>query len=145
MKLGENLEPLTVHDFDVSEPVCKLVLAVLEAIPETCAEEFPSFSVVERKSPLSTHVEREEIDDVAVLCIDPQLAYENHDIALGTLAHEFAHIFLGHTGHETLDDEYAADAMARRWGFTKEVDAMRSDVGPPTEDKNVQQPYHGHG
>ena len=44
MKLAENLEPLTVYDFDASEPIRKLVLAVLEAIPDTCAEEFPSFS-----------------------------------------------------------------------------------------------------
>ena len=55
------------------------------------------------------------------------------DVVIGNLAHEFAHVFLKHTGKGGLLDEHEADRLARRWGFAKEIRAIRHYLGPPTE------------
>jgi len=129
MKIGDELEPLTVYYYDVSAAIDRLVRHVLKIIPDHYTEEFPSFSVFERYSRWGAHVEEEG----NIFC-DPSLLNLPWDVAIGTLAHEFAHVFLGHTGKGGLGDEREADALACRWGFRKQIEAIRKIYGPPTED-----------
>ena len=59
MKIGDELEPLTVYYYDVSAAIDRLVRHVLKIIPDHYTEEFPSFSVFERYSRWGAHVEEE--------------------------------------------------------------------------------------
>ena len=128
MDINSELEPLTVYNYEVSSAMDTLVKCVLKRIPDSYAEEFPSFSVFESHSPWGAHVEREG----NVVC-DPSLLGLPKDVAIGTLAHEFAHLFLGHTGRGGLQDEYQADELAYQWGFVEELKAMRLCFGPSTD------------
>lgn len=128
VNIDDELEPLTVHNYDVSPVMDGLIRHVLKMIPEHYTEEFPSFSVFEVYSRWGAHVEEENI-----FC-DPSLLNLPRDVAIGTLAHEFAHVFLRHTGKGGSGDEHEADALACRWGFRKQVEAMRECYGPPTEE-----------
>ena len=69
-----------------------------------------------------------------------KLRLVSHEVALGTIAHEIAHVALGHPRirpDEYAADfeayEYAADDLGREWGFTEEIDEMRHKYGPPTQ------------
>lgn len=106
----------------------RLVRSVLEFIPNKYADKFPSFSVFEFHSPWDAHVEPE-----GSVFLDPSLLNLPRNIAVGIIAHEFAHIFLGHTGKGGLHDKREADALASKWGSTEEVKAMRQHLGPPTD------------
>ena len=130
VKIDDELEPLTVHSYDVSPPMNGLIRHVLKAIPDSYAEDFPSFSVFETRSPWEARVEHE-----ANVFFDPKLLDMPRDVAIGTLAHEFAHVFLKHTGKGGLLEDHKADALACRWGFTEEITAMRQDSGPPTDEE----------
>lgn len=127
MNIDDELEPLTVYNYDVSSGMDSLVKYVLRVIPDDYAEQFPSFSVFEAYSPWHAHVE----EGGKIFC-DSSLLNIAKDIAIGTLAHEFAHLFLGHPVSGGLEDEYKADELACQWGFQKEVAAMREQFGPPT-------------
>ena len=129
MNIDNELEPLTVYNYDVSPEMDRLVRHILKMIPDCYTEEFPSFSVSETYSPWGAHVE----EDGKIFC-DPNLLNLPYDAAIGTLVHEFAHIFLRHTGKGGLGDEHEADALACHWGFKKQIEAMRKHCGPPTED-----------
>ena len=59
MDINSELGPLTVYNYEVSSAMDTLVKCVLKRIPDSYAEEFPSFSVFESHSPLGAHVERE--------------------------------------------------------------------------------------
>jgi len=98
-------------------------------IPDSYTEEFPLFSVFEAYSPWDAHVEEGKI-----FC-DPKLLNMPRDVAIGALAHEFAHLFLRHGmgGKGDLRKEHEADALACQWRFTEEVKAMRQYFGPPTD------------
>ncbi|MFB3881460.1 MAG: hypothetical protein ACE149_09350 [Armatimonadota bacterium] len=54
------------------------------------------------------------------------------DVAKGAIAHEFAHVYLDHRWRadaskaETGAAEVAADGVARRWGFTRELAALQA-------------------
>ena len=133
MDFEADWEPLTVYDYEVSPPLDKLIRHVLKIIPNKYLEEFPSFSVSESVSPWSAHVERENIEDEGKITFDPKLLTMPKSVAIGIIAHEFAHLFLGHIGHGGLKDEDAADALASQWGFAKEVKALRRKLGPTTE------------
>jgi hypothetical protein len=126
MDIDSKLEPLTVYNYDVSPAMGSLIRQVLKWIPDEYTKQFPSFSVFEAHSPWDAHVE-----DGKVFC-DPNLLELPKDVAIGTLAHEFAHVFLGHMG-ESLAEDYEADDLACQWGFTKEVGAMREQFGPPID------------
>jgi hypothetical protein len=54
-------------------------------------------------------------------------------VAIGLIAHEFAHLFLNHDGGGGLKDEDTADAFASQSGFAKKVKAMRRKLGSATE------------
>lgn len=127
MDIDSELEPLTVYNYEVSPAMDNLVRHVLKVIPDSYTEEFPSFSVFERYSRWGAHVEEEG----NIFC-DPSLLDVPKDVAIGTLAHEFAHLFLGHTGKGGLREEYEADALAHQWGFKEQIRAMRNIAGPPT-------------
>ena len=47
-------------------------------------------------------------------------------VARGTIAHEFAHVFLRHY-RPSEQCEREADQTAREWGFTRDIAALRSD------------------
>lgn len=129
MEIDDELEPLTVYHYDVSPLLDVLVRHVLETIPDSYADEFPSFSVFEAHSAWGAHVEEGKI-----FC-DSSLLDMPRAIAIGTLAHEFAHLFLRHPVAGGLQDEYKADELACQWGFTEEVRAMRQHLGHPTEER----------
>ena len=117
MNIDDELEPLTVYHYDVSPAMNRLVTHVLKMIPDHYTEDFPSFSVFERYSRLGAHVE----EGGNIFC-DPSLLNLPWDVAIGTLAHEFAHVFLKHTGKGGLGDEREADDLACRWGFRKQME-----------------------
>lgn len=129
MNIDDQLEPLTVYNYDVSPAMDGLIKHVLKMIPERYTEKFPSFSVFECHSPWDAHVEPE-----GLVFLDPSLLNLPRNIAVGIIAHEFAHVFLMHIGKGGLGDEHAADALACRWGFRKQLEAMRESCGPPTEE-----------
>jgi hypothetical protein len=54
--------------------------------------------------------------------LDPGLPKYPDDVARGLIAHEFAHIVLGHDAGGR-ENETAADDLARSWGFSGEIDA----------------------
>jgi len=111
----------------------KLVRHVLKVIPNKYVEEFPSFSVFESVSPWGAHIERESAEDEGKMSLDPKILKMPKSVAVGLIAHEFAHLFLNQTGGGGLKDEYAADAFASQWGFAKEIKVMRRKLGSPTE------------
>ncbi len=130
MEIDDELEPLTVYSYEVSSPPLDVLIRhVLKTIPDSYADEFPSFSVFEAHSAWDAHVDEENI-----IC-DSRLLDMPRAIAIGTLAHEFAHLFLRHPVAGGLQDEDDADELARQWGFTQEVRAMRQEYGPPTEER----------
>ncbi len=135
MEFNSKLAPLTVYNYKVSSAMDTLVRYVLKRIPDSYAEEFPSFSVFESHSPWGAHVEREDIEEEGKIFCDPRLVNMAKNVAIGTLAHEFAHLFLGHTGAGSLQGEYQADELACQWGFMDEVKAMRQHFGPPSEER----------
>jgi len=61
MNINSDLEPLTVYHYEVSPTLDDLVKHVLAVIPDSYAEEFPSFSVFESYSPWGAHVEEGKI------------------------------------------------------------------------------------
>jgi len=127
MKIEGDLEPLTVYSYHVSPAMDDLVKNVLKRIPESYTEDFPSFSVSESPSEWGAHVDEENIN------LDSDLLNEPKDVAIGTIAHEFAHLFLGHAAPGSLQDEYEADTLAKKWGFKKQIKAMRKRYGPPSD------------
>ena len=133
MDIDAEFEPLTVFSYKVSPDMDTLIKHVLKAIPNKYAEEFPSFSVFEAKSRWGAQVERESIEDEGKIFFDPKVLKMPKDVAIGLIAHEFAHLFLGHDGGGGLKDEDAADAFAIQWGFAKEVKSMRKKLGSATE------------
>ena len=128
MNIDNELEPLTVYNYEVSPDMDRLVRCVLKMIPDYYTEDFPSFSIFETRSSWGAHVESEG----KIFC-DPSLLNQPRDVAIGTLAHEFAHVFLRQTGNGGLKDEHEVDALACRWGFKKQIEALRDYIGPPTE------------
>ncbi len=48
-------------------------------------------------------------------------------VARGTVAHEFAHVALEHY-EPSEESESQADEQARQWGFSEEIDALKSDA-----------------
>jgi hypothetical protein len=74
------------------------------------------------------------VDDERNIFCDSSLLNLPSDVAIGTLAHEFAHVFLRQTGKRGLRDEREADALASRWGFKKQIEAMRELYVPPAEE-----------
>ena len=67
------------------------------------------------------------------ILLDPRLLDMGKDVAIGTLAHEFAHLFLAHTGAGSLQGECEASELACQWGFPDDVRVVCQHFGPPTE------------
>ena len=132
MNIDRKLEPLTVYQYMVSAAMDSLVRHVLAVIPDSYAEEFPSFSVFEAPSPWGAHVEEGGEGEGTIYC-DSSLLRLSSDVTIGTLAHEFAHLFLRHHGLGGLREDWEADALASKWGFTEQIKAMRQHIGPPTD------------
>jgi len=132
MNIDSEFEPLTVYHYDVSPGLDVLIRHVLETIPDSYTEGFPSFSVFEFPTHHGAKVEDADVGDGKIYC-DPRLLSMPRNVAVGTLAHEFAHLFLRHPNVGDLDDEWEADALASKWGFAEEVKAMRQYIGPPTD------------
>lgn len=49
-----------------------------------------------------------------------------HNALVGLLAHEFAHSFV--SGKDYKSDEEATNALARQWGFNKELDLLEVEL-----------------
>ena len=128
MKINHELEPLTVYSYEVSLAMDDLVKHVLKLIPDKYIEDFPSFSVFESPSKWGAYV------DEGKIYLGSDLLNEPKDVAVGTIAHEFAHLFLGHIGPGTLQYENEADTLAKKWGFNKQIKVMRKCYGPATDD-----------
>jgi len=126
MDIDSELEPLVVYNYEVSPAMDNLLRHVLKVIPDSYTEEFPAFSVFETYSPWGAHVEEGKV------FYAPSLLDMPKDVAIGTLAHEFAHLFLGHTGEGGLREEYEADGLAHQWGLAEQIRAMHRHIGPPT-------------
>jgi hypothetical protein len=63
-----------------------------------------------------------------VLYLSPRLADVDHDVAVASVAHELAHIFLDHEVYAVPPDVYKrqedeAWELIREWGFAKEEKA----------------------
>ena len=79
--------------------------------------------------------ERTDVEEEANIFCAPKLLDMPRGVAVGILAHEFAHVFLGHARKGGLLDEHEVDALACQWGFTKEINAMWQHSGPPIDQK----------
>ena len=132
MQIDSELEPLTVYNYDLSPRLDILIRQVLETIPDSYTEDFPSFSVFEAPTALHACVQDADVGDAKVY-FDPSLLDMPGDVAIGILAHEFAHLFLRHRGRGGLREDWEADALASRWGFTEQIKAMRQQIDPPTD------------
>ena len=108
---------------------------MLEDILNSYTEQFPSFLIFEANSPWGAHAEDADSKEGKIFCA-PSLLDMPKDVAIGTLAHEFAHLFLRHPSEGGLRDDWEADALASKWGFTEEIKAMRQYVGPPTDSRH---------
>jgi hypothetical protein len=131
MQIDDKLSPLMVYKYEVSPEIHKLVRDVLTVIPDEWRHEFPSFSVYEASSPWYAHFKRHSFAEVGRLYSDPRLMELPREVALGLIAHEFAHLYLEHTSGGSVEGEYEADDLANRWGFQNEVKAMRQFLGFP--------------
>lgn len=122
--------------FELDDPVlAHLVHSVVERLPEHT--DFPVFDVVEchqRVVPAAVYPgPRLELDAA-------KLTSYSFDVARGVIAHELAHIQLRHDPEfaEDLRQEREADKRASRWGFPREVGAMRTLLGPATNEPSRQ-------
>ena len=124
MILGENPEDLPyIGVWEIHDPRLEaLVNEVLSAIPEEYEDDFPVFDLRQGLSPWAAHVE----PDGSVTLDPAKLFVDAHDVIIGTIAHELAHVFLRHRavgGHQN-EQELEADDLAIKWGFESEVSAM---------------------
>ena len=122
-----------LYDFEFMEwlgndpEVARLLHQVIARIPEEIWHEFPFFEATNGPSKWGAHVED------GLVTIDPnRLSTDSSEVRLGTVAHELAHVYLGHPKEGGLADENEADSLARQWGFSTEVDELREKYGPPT-------------
>ena len=105
---------------------------VLSRIPAKYVEEFPCFSIYEGYSKWGAHV----IDDSATFNVGmlKKVAMGDNQVLIGIIAHEFAHVFLGHADGEDertgLEKEREADQLARHWGFVEEIEEFRRRLQP---------------
>ena len=128
MNINDKLKPLTVNSYEVSSAIDMLIKHVLKVIPNSYADRFPAFSVYE------SYLHWDSPAEGRKLFCDPSLPNMPMDIAVGTLSHKFAHLFLGHDtscSANNLQQEYEADELAREWGFAKEIEAMQRYNSPP--------------
>ena len=126
MKIGD----LKLVALDIPDPeVRDLFNTVIDRIPGEYSPSFPSFAVAPGFSKMGAHVDTPS----QTLIIDAEkLDQQSQQVALGTIAHELAHVFLGRALEPRLEEEYEADDLARQWGFAEEVDERRRLVGPPS-------------
>ncbi len=112
------------------ESVCRACVKVLSKMPrdeahkliDTCLVSWVSCpgrsctKVLERPAALSR-----------AIWLDPRLPCYSEEMRVGIVAHEFAHVVCNHR----IDDESCeqeADRMAAEWGFSAEIEAMRTYI-----------------
>jgi hypothetical protein len=114
---------------------------VLARIPDSYAEDFPCFSVYEGFALEGASV----IDEIIYFDVSRLTKASGGDqgVLIGIIAHELAHIFLGHSSMiernpmEGLKLEGEADSLAAEWGFAEEVETFRQKLGPPSQPKST--------
>lgn len=141
---------------DIEEPRNAAIIEVLRRIPEAdllkldeIVDKFewflPTYEELAEVRPFScTHPEELSEDGelttkpfARVLYLSPLLADVEKDVAVAVVAHELAHIQLGHESINSSRDIYdrqedEAWNLARQWGFEKEIKAReryRSKIG----------------
>lgn len=115
-----------------------LIDKVLERIPESYEDEFPTFCMYE--GPVSYGAYVEEVGELFHVTFDvATLESESggkDDVKIGVIAHELAHVFLEHPMNPDdaggLDNEDEADDLASEWGFKDEIIAFRQKLGAAT-------------
>ena len=133
MNIDKGFKPLTVISYHVSSKMDKIIREVLKSIPEKYSENFPAFSISEAPSLFGAHFERDNTKEARII-IDPLLLNHNKKVIVGIIAHQFAHVYLGHTELEgNLSKESKADALAGEWGFSIEITEMRLYLSLPIE------------
>ena len=65
-----------------------------------------------------------------LVLLDPRLPCYSCDMVTGIVAHEFAHVVLGHERGGTKAED-KADCLAGEWGFGREIAAVRAGLPPP--------------
>lgn len=73
-----------------------------------------------------------EVTEGGLITLDSELLQKHEDdVVMAIIAHELAHYYLGHFNDfsATLQHEYEADEMARKWGF--DIDKFRRVCGEP--------------
>lgn len=117
-----------LYRFEIKEASFKrLVDEVLARIPSAVVKEFPEFAILQGPQPerILAHGSENatyDVDKINALGLST-------DAKIGVIAHELAHIFLGHIDAnwsdeelQTLEDE--ANDKAAEWGFKKEIEAL---------------------
>ena len=76
----------------------------------------------------------EVTEDGDIILDSSKLKKYDEDVAMAIVAHELAHYYLAHykIRPEDLEYEFAADDLARKWGFN--INEFRDICGPPTMD-----------
>lgn len=132
-------------DFEIKNPrLRKLVEHVLKRIPDECEAEFPPMNIYEFHSKdcyggMVGTSEGEIFIYINVEKLNNECPDDDAPI-IGVIAHEFAHAFLDH-GLESQEIlirggvehprsyELQADVLATKWGFGREVKAVRKKFG----------------
>lgn len=108
------------------EELLVLIDDVLGRITEGVKEEFPSFNIYAATTMEGAYVMEDNV------CFDVnKMSGHTDEVQIGIIAHELAHKFLCHDETSGLDEEAEADDLAKEWGFTSEIDALRKKLGPP--------------
>ncbi len=103
--------------------------------PESVMSTFYSHLVLVRTDPKSEYGEHEMSHEMSFVVLSCYLNESSHKNAVGTIAHEFAHVYLEHSARRSKDEktgERRADALACKWGFKEEID--ESKRGGPSQD-----------
>jgi len=138
----QDIESLvTSNEFDdiFGKEFNELINLVLRKIPDSYAERFPQFCIMEDNYP-NVHgsiacVEGRDLDsgEWYVNFTVELLTKEPRDVQIGIIAHELAHVYLRHETHEGKKGEKPkdhskaekdADELACQWGFKKEIKAV---------------------
>ena len=139
MNIRRLIDKSIIGDNDISNAnLRKLVDEVLERIPDSFEDDFPTFCIYQRSTPLGTYVE--DVGDWYNVVFDANLlerdSVDDAIVKVGIVVNSFALMFLKYSGAadglEGMDVYEEADNLASMWGFGREITAFRKKLGEPT-------------